>query len=40
MAKGLLDGQVELEDSWRKPSWALAALLKRHIGGKAVLHVD
>jgi len=40
MAKGLLDGQVELEDSWRKPSRALAALLKRHIGGKAVLHVD
>lgn len=40
MAKGLLDGQVELEDSWRKPSRALAALLKRRIGGKAVLHVD
>jgi NADPH2:quinone reductase len=40
MATGLLDGQVELEDSWRKPSRALAALLKRHIGGKAVLHVD
>jgi NADPH2:quinone reductase len=40
MANGLLDGQVELEDSWRKPSRALAALLKRHIGGKAVLHVD
>jgi NADPH:quinone reductase len=40
MASGLLDGQVELEDSWRKPSRALAALLKRHIGGKAVLHVD
>jgi NADPH:quinone reductase-like Zn-dependent oxidoreductase len=35
-----LDGQVELESSWRDPSTALAALLERRIGGKAVLHVD
>jgi NADPH2:quinone reductase len=40
MAHGRLDGQVELEGSWREPSRALNALLKRRIGGKAVLHVD
>jgi NADPH2:quinone reductase len=40
MAKGRLDGQIELEASWREPSQALDALLERRIGGKAVLLVD
>jgi NADPH:quinone reductase-like Zn-dependent oxidoreductase len=40
MAEGRLDGQIELEDSWREPARALDALLERRIGGKAVLHVD
>jgi NADPH:quinone reductase len=40
MAAGRLDGQIELEASWREPSRALGALLQRRIGGKAVLHVD
>ena len=40
MANGSLDGQIELEGSWREPARALDALLKRRIGGKAVLHVD
>jgi NADPH2:quinone reductase len=40
MADGRLDGQIELEASWREPSRALNALLERRIGGKAVLHVD
>jgi D-arabinose 1-dehydrogenase-like Zn-dependent alcohol dehydrogenase len=37
---GRLDGQVELECSWRQPAPAIDALLTRRIGGKAVLHVD
>jgi NADPH2:quinone reductase len=37
---GTLDGQIELETSWREVEAALAALLERRIGGKAVLHVD
>ena len=40
MARGRLDGQIELETSWREPSPALTALLQRRIGGKVVLHVD
>jgi NADPH:quinone reductase-like Zn-dependent oxidoreductase len=40
MAGGRLDGQIELEASWREPSRALNALLQRRIGGKAVLHID
>jgi NADPH:quinone reductase-like Zn-dependent oxidoreductase len=40
MRDGRLDGQVELERSWRDPGPALDALLVRRIGGKAVLHVD
>jgi NADPH:quinone reductase-like Zn-dependent oxidoreductase len=40
MADGRLDGQIELEGSWREPSRALDALLERRIGGKAVLQVD
>jgi NADPH:quinone reductase len=40
MSAGRLDGQVELEASWREPAPALSALLGRRIGGKAVLHVD
>ena len=40
VAAGRLDGQIELEDSWREPGAALHALLERRIGGKAVLHVS
>jgi NADPH2:quinone reductase len=40
MASGRLDGQIELEASWREPSRAIDALLQRRIGGKAVLHLD
>ena len=40
MAEGRLDGQIELETSWREPAPAFDALLERRIGGKAVLHVD
>jgi NADPH:quinone reductase len=40
MVGGRLDGQIELEASWRESSRALGALLHRRIGGKAVLHVD
>jgi NADPH:quinone reductase len=40
VADGRLDGQVELEGSWRQPGHAIDALLCRRIGGKAVLHVD
>jgi NADPH:quinone reductase-like Zn-dependent oxidoreductase len=40
VADGRLDGQIELEGSWREPAPALDALLHRRIGGKAVLHVD
>ena len=40
MADGRLNGQIELESSWRDPSHALASLLERRIGGKAVLHID
>jgi NADPH:quinone reductase-like Zn-dependent oxidoreductase len=40
MSDGRLDGQVEVERSWRDPGPALVALLERRIGGKAVLHVD
>lgn len=39
-AAGRLDGQVELECSWRQPGPAIDALLNRRIGGKAVLLVD
>jgi hypothetical protein len=37
---GRLDGQVELEGSWREPVPAIDAPLHRRIGGKVVLHVD
>jgi NADPH2:quinone reductase len=40
LAAGRLDGQVELEASWRDANGALTALLQRRIGGKAVLLVD
>lgn len=40
VADGRLDGQIELERSWRDPGPALEALQLRKIGGKAVLHVD
>jgi len=39
-AAGLLDGQVELQCSWRQPGPAIDALLNRRIGGTAVLLVD
>ena len=39
-AGGRLDGQVELQCSWRQPEPAIDALLNRRIGGKAVLHLD
>jgi NADPH:quinone reductase len=39
-AGGRLDGQVELQCSWRQPEPAIDALLNRRIGGKAVLQVD
>ena len=40
LADGQLDGQVELESSWRQPGPAIDAVLNRRIGGKAVPHVD
>jgi NADPH:quinone reductase len=40
IADGQLDGQVELECSWRQPGPAINALLDRTISGKAVLHID
>jgi NADPH:quinone reductase-like Zn-dependent oxidoreductase len=40
LADGRLDGQIELEASWRETSRALDVLLERRIGGKAVLHVE
>ena len=40
VADGRLDGQIELEHSWREPAVAIEAFLHRRIGGKAVLHVD
>ncbi len=40
MAEGRLDGQIELEGSWREAAPALEALLEWRIGGKTVLHVD
>jgi NADPH:quinone reductase len=39
-ADGRLDGQIELECSWRQPGRAIDALLNRRIGGKAVLCID
>jgi NADPH:quinone reductase len=39
-AAGRLDGQVELEISWRDHVTAFDALLNREIGGKAVLRID
>jgi NADPH:quinone reductase len=40
IADGRLDGQIELQASWREASRALAVLLERRIGGKIVLRVD
>ena len=39
-AAGRVDGQVELECSWREAAAAVEALLQRRVGGKVVLHVD
>jgi NADPH2:quinone reductase len=38
-ADGRLDGQVQLDGSWRQPGPAIDALLRRRLGGKVVLHV-
>jgi NADPH:quinone reductase len=40
MADGRLDGQIQLEVSWREPAEAFGALLEGRIGGKVVLQVD
>jgi NADPH2:quinone reductase len=40
VADGQLDGQIELEGSWRDAKSAFEALLDRRIGGKAVLHIN
>jgi NADPH:quinone reductase-like Zn-dependent oxidoreductase len=40
MADGRLDGQIQLEVSWREPAEAFGALLEGCIGGKVVLHID
>lgn len=40
VAEGRLDGQVELEVSWREYATAFEALLRGRIGGKVVLGVD
>lgn len=40
VADGRIDGQVELECSWRQPAPALDSLIHRRIGGKVVLLVD
>jgi len=40
VAAGRLDGQPELETSWRDAGSAMDALLTRRIGGKVVLHID
>jgi NADPH2:quinone reductase len=39
-AGGRLDGQVELQCSWRQVGTAIDALLNRRVGGKIVLHMD
>jgi NADPH:quinone reductase-like Zn-dependent oxidoreductase len=40
MADGRLDGQIQLEVSWREPAEAFGALLEGGTGGKVVLRVD
>jgi NADPH:quinone reductase len=40
VADGRLDGQIQLEVSWREPAEAFGALLEGRIGGKVVLQVD
>jgi NADPH:quinone reductase-like Zn-dependent oxidoreductase len=40
VAEGRLDGQIDMEQSWREPGPAIDALLRRTIAGKTVLHVD
>ena len=40
VADGRLDGQVALEESWRRPQPAFEAVLHRRISGKAALHID
>jgi NADPH:quinone reductase-like Zn-dependent oxidoreductase len=40
MAEGRLDGQIELETSWRDFARAVDALVERRIGGKVVLRVE
>ncbi|CAN5527094.1 zinc-binding dehydrogenase [soil metagenome] len=40
VAAGELDGQIDLEMSWREAATAMQALLERRVAGKAVLRVD
>jgi NADPH2:quinone reductase len=40
VAAGELDGQIDLEVSWRDPGPALEALMERRVAGKAVLIVE
>jgi NADPH2:quinone reductase len=40
MGRGRLDGQIELERSWRDAASAFDAFRERRVGGKTVLHVD
>jgi NADPH:quinone reductase-like Zn-dependent oxidoreductase len=40
MAVGRLDAQIEFEGSWRQHAEAFDALIRRRIGGKAVLRID
>jgi NADPH:quinone reductase len=40
VAAGALDCSIDREDSWRRASDAIEALMERGIAGKAVLHLD
>ena len=40
VARGELDAQIDLQESWRDPGPAIEALLQRRVAGKAVLVVD
>ena len=40
VARGELDAQIDLCESWRDPGPVIAALLERRVAGKAVLRVD
>jgi len=40
VARGQLDPQIALEESWRNAERAFTALMERQVDGKAVLHLD